>query len=107
MDFWELVAAIISGIAVCIPLAAKLCGYVSEAVREKSFRGLISLVIGLITQAEESFSTGAERKQWVIGMTKAAAEGIGYELESGELEKLIDALCEMSKHVNAGKGENT
>lgn len=105
MEIWELIAAIASGIAVCIPLATKLCRYAAEAVRAKSFGGLLSLVIELMKQAEESFSTGAERKQWVVDMAMTAAEGIDCELRAADLEKLIDALCEMSRRVNAGKAE--
>ena len=107
MDVWELAAAVISGIAVCIPIAAKLCVYVRRAAASKSWGALLSLVMRLMEQAEEDISTGAERKKWVVDMAIAAAEGIGCETERQELERLVDALCAMSKNVNAGKKAET
>lgn len=107
MDIWELLTAVLSGLAVCIPLVVKLCGYVRMAVQAKSYGALLSLVMGLMEQAEESFASGAERKQWVVDMAMSAAKGIGYDVQRGELEGLVDALCEMSKKVNAGKKAET
>jgi hypothetical protein len=94
------VVSILSGIAVCIPLAVKLVQYVKKSVQEKNWEALLSLLMVLMTEAETMFNNGADRKQWVIAMTVASAEYVNYPVEEAELGTLIDALCDMTKVVN-------
>lgn len=100
----EIIVSILSGLSVCIPLAAKLAQCAARAVRERDWRGVLSLAMGLMQQAEELFDSGAARREWVIEMTLAAARETGCEMDEDTLGRLIDSLCEMSKHVNAGGG---
>lgn len=98
----EIIVSILSGLAVCIPLAARLAQCAARAVREKNWRGVLSLALGLMQQAEELFDSGAARREWVVEMTLAAARETGCEMDEKTLGELVDSLCEMAKHVNAG-----
>lgn len=101
MEYTDLIIAIIAGLATAIPLVIKLVEYVRKSVQEKNWGQLVSLVIDLMEEAETKFEDGATRKEWVMAMAKATADSINYEIDEDSLSKMIDALCDMSKVVNA------
>ena len=101
MEYTDLIIAIIAGLATAIPLVIKLVEYVRKSVQEKNWGQLVSLVIDLMEEAETKFEDGATRKEWVMAMAKAAAESINYKIDEDALSKMIDALCGMTKVVNA------
>ena len=91
---------IILAAGIATPLIIKLVQYVKESIQEKNWNNLVKLVLELIKTAEEKFTTGAERKEWVMGMVKAAESQINYDIDEEQLSKLIDDLVEMTKKVN-------
>ena len=96
----SLIVAVLTGLATCVPLAYKLVQYVQKATQEKNWAALLGLVINLMEEAEQKFSDGATRKEWVMAMVQTSAEYINYPVDSVALGKLIDTLCDMSKIVN-------
>lgn len=96
----NLVVAVLTGLAACIPLAVKLVQYVQKATQEKNWGALLGLVVDLMEEAEVKFSDGATRKEWVMAMVQTSAEYINYPLDTEALSELIDALCDMTKVVN-------
>ena len=96
----QLIVAILTGLATCIPLAVKLVEYVKTATKEKNWANLLGLVMSLMEQAEKKFDDGATRKEWVMAMVKASADTVNYDLDMDKISDLIDSLCDMSKIVN-------
>ncbi|WP_297710393.1 hypothetical protein [Dysosmobacter sp.] len=107
----NIIVAILTGLAACIPLAVKLIQWVQKATKEKNWAALLGLVVDLMEEAETKFTDGATRKEWVMAMVQTSAEYINYEMDTDALSQLIDALCDMTKVVNppaeeeATKGE--
>ena len=91
---------VILAAGIATPLIVALVKYVKEAIQEKNWNNLVTLVLGLIETAEEKFTTGAERKEWVMDMVKSAEGTINYDIDEEQLSKLIDDLVEMTKKVN-------
>lgn len=102
----QLIVAILTGLATCIPLAVKLVQYVQNATKEKNWANLLGLVMSLMEQAEKKFDDGATRKEWVMAMVKASADYINYPVDEDTLSKMIDGLCDMSKVVNGSGSDN-
>ena len=100
MDILELIIEILAGLIIAIPLVWKLIEYVKKSTMEKNWANLIRLVLNLIAAAEEKFSTGADKKQWVIAMVQASANTINYPISEKELGDLIDSLVALTKKVN-------
>ncbi len=103
MDWVEVlkyIAAIASGLAASIPLVVQLIKYVKQAVKERNWNVVLKKVMGLMETAETKFAEGAERKEWVISMLKASADGINYDIDYDAIGEMIDSLCDMSKIVN-------
>lgn len=96
----SLIVAVLTGLATCVPLAYKLVEYVKKATQEKNWAALLGLVVSLMEEAEQKFSDGATRKEWVMAMVQTSAEYINYPLDTEALSELIDALCDMTKVVN-------
>ena len=101
----SLIVAVLSGLAACIPLAVKLVQYVQKAVQEKNWGQLLGLLVDLMEEAEQKFSEGATRKEWVMAMVQTSAEYIAYPMDTQALSNLIDSLISMTKTINAPEGE--
>lgn len=96
----SLIVALMTGLATCSPLAYKLVEYVKKATQEKNWAALLGLVVSLMEEAEQKFSDGATRKEWVMAMVQTSSEYINYPIDSAALGELIDSLCDMTKVVN-------
>lgn len=96
----ELIVALLSGLAACIPLVIQLVKYIKQAVKEKNWGVVLDKVMKLMETAETKFKDGAERKEWVLAMLKASADGINYDIDYEAIAEMIDRLCDMSKVIN-------
>lgn len=100
MTFINFVVTVLGIAVACIPLVIKLVQYVQKAVKEKNWTALLNLVLELMEEAEEKFTDGETRKEWVLAMVQVSEEYLNYEVDVNELSDLIDELCDMSKIVN-------
>lgn len=106
VEWVNVIVSILSGLAVAIPLVCKLVEYVKKAIEEKNWGQLVTLIMGYMEEAEKKFATGAEKKEWVMGMVESTAATINYPIDMEVVSALIDQLCSMSKVVN-GKESKT
>ncbi len=100
VEWVNVIVSILSGLAVTIPLVCKLVEYVKKAIEEKNWGQLVTLIMGYMEEAEKKFATGAEKKEWVMGMVESTAATINYPIDMEVVSALIDQLCSMSKVVN-------
>ena len=100
MEWLELIASILAGLAVCIPLAIKLVKYVKIAVKEKNWGVVLNMVMNYMTIAEEKFNNGVDRKEWVLAMIEESAVTVNYDIDMAVISSMIDNLASMSKKVN-------
>ena len=105
MEWYEILVKIFAGLVVMIPLVVELVKYVKQAGQSKNWTDLMTLVINLMEEAEDKFDEGADRKMWVMSMISASAKTINYPVDLEQVSAWIDALCDMSKIVNAPKTE--
>jgi len=97
----EIIVFIIAGISTAIPLIIKLTKYIKIAVREKNWANMLRLVIKLMEEAEDLFESGADKKIWVLKELESLSDTIDYDIDIDAVSAMIDALCAMSKIVNA------
>lgn len=100
MQVVDLIVQILISLVVVIPLVVSLIKYVKKAIEEKNWNNLLKLVLSLCAVAEDKFSSGADKKEWVMAMVKASADTINYNISEAELSKLIDDLIELTNKVN-------
>ena len=103
MEWLELIIAILSGIAACIPLVIKLVDYVKALAKEKNWGKLVVIVSGFMAEAETLYSDGASKKDYVINSVLAIAKTIDYPINEEILGELIDSLAALSNKVNINK----
>ena len=103
MEWLELIIAILSGIAACIPLVIKLIDYIKALYKEKNWSKLVVIVSNLIAEAETLYPDGASKKEYVINSVMAIAKTIDYPIDKDMLGELIDNLVTLSKKVNIEK----
>ena len=95
-----LIAQIVTSLITLIPLLIALIKYVKQSVKEKNWNNLLSLLFSLCVEAEQNFSEGAEKKQWVMSMVRASAKTINYDIDDEALSALIDSLIAVTAKVN-------
>ena len=100
-NFWiQAIISILSGIAVLVPLMVKLVEFVTANTKEKNWNQMLKLVMSLMTEAEERFDKGSEKKEWVMGELKAMANTLNYDIEWDVVSEMIDKICDVSKELN-------
>lgn len=92
--------SILVGIAVLIPLIIALVKYVTKAAQDKNWNIIVKMVLDLMVQAEKDYSTGAERKEFVMNQLRVMATTVDFEIDWDKVSDLIDALCDMAHEVN-------
>lgn len=100
MNWLEFTVSVLAGLAAAIPLVVKLVEYVKKAAREKNWNAVLNMVMDYMAIAENSFATGAERKEWVLDMIAESADTVNYDIDLAVVGKMIDDLCDMTKVVN-------
>lgn len=91
---------ILVGLAVLIPMMIALIKYVKKAAEDKNWNIIVKMVLDLMVQAEHDYSTGAERKEFVMNQMKVMAKTVDFEIDWDKVSDLIDALCDMAHEVN-------
>ena len=92
--------SILVGIAVLIPLVVALVKNVTKAAQDKNWNIIVKMVLDLMVQAEKDYSTGAERKEFVMNQLRVMATTDDFEIDWDKVSDLIDALCDMAHEVN-------
>ena len=91
---------ILVGLAAIIPLIAALIKYVTKAADSKNWNIIVKMVLDLMVQAEQDYSTGAEKKAFVMNQIAVLAKSVDFEIDMNKVSDLIDALCDMAHEVN-------
>lgn len=91
---------ILVGLAAIIPLVAALVKYVGKATESKNWNIVVKMVLDLMVQAEKDYSTGAERKIFVMNQIEVLAKTVEFDIDMDKVSDLIDALCDMAHEVN-------
>lgn len=100
MEWLEIIVSILSGLAVCIPLAIKLVEYVRKLVQEKNWSSIMQIVLRLMTEAEKNYQTGAEKKKYVMDSIETIKDTLNCEVDMNAISVLIDSVCDASKIIN-------
>lgn len=96
----QIIVQILTSLVTLVPMVYALIKYVIIATKEKNWNKLLSLILKLCAEAEEQFSEGADKKQWVMSMVKSSLNTINYEIDDETLSALIDSLIELTNKVN-------
>ena len=101
VEILKIVASVLSGIAVCIPLVVRIVALARESQRSKNWAPVMKLVLELMEEAEGLFAEGELRKVYVMNAIQKSAVYVDYEIDMNVVSQMIDDLCAMSKVVNA------
>lgn len=101
MEWYEILIEILKGLIIIIPLVIKLIEYVKKSAKGENWTDLMTLVVNLMKEAEDMFEYGADKKMWVMSMVSASSKTLNYPVDLEQVSAWIDALCDMSKVVNA------
>lgn len=99
-DWVNVIISVLSGLAVCIPLVVKLVQFIRNNVKEKNWSSLMQLVLKFMTEAEVLYSTGAERKVYVMSAIKTIESTLNYDVDEEVISTMIDSIIEATKKIN-------
>lgn len=96
----QIIVQILTTLVTLVPMVYALVKFIVMAIKEKNWNNLLSLVLSLCVEAEEQFTNGADKKQWVMSMVKSSLTSINYEIDDETLSALIDNLIALTNKVN-------
>ena len=105
METLNLILRIVAAVVPMIPLVIALINFVKKSIQEKNWKQMVNRALKLIVEAETLFVTGAEKKDYVMKLVKAAADEINYNVDEKALSELIDSIIGVTKAVNVEKKE--
>lgn len=100
MEWLNIIVSILSGLAVCIPLAIKLVEYVRKLIQEKNWSSVMQIVLRLMTEAEKNYQTGAEKKKYVMDSVETIKSTLNCEVDMNAISVMVDSICDASKIIN-------
>lgn len=100
MDIIKYIPQILIGLAAIIPLIVALIKYVDKATESKNWNIVVKMILDLMVQAEQDYSTGVEKKTFVMNQVEVLAKTVNFEIDMDKVSDLIDALCDMAHEVN-------
>ncbi len=101
MEVWTtIILPILSGLVAAIPLVIKLIDVSQKAVKEKNWALLMQLIMRLVQEAEANYSTGADKKQYVLSSVEALEGSLNYDVDMKVVEEMLEAIIDTTKKVN-------
>ena len=97
----SIIVSVLAGLATCIPLVIQLVKWIKTAIQEKNWSKIMQLILNLMTEAERSFETGTERKEFVMNSIKSIQDTLQYQVDMDQISQMIDAIVASSKVINA------
>lgn len=91
---------IVISLCTIIPLLIELVKYIRKSIKEKNWQSMLQIAMNLMAEAETKFSSGTEKKEWVLSMVKASTRSINYDIDEESLSQLIDTIIGLTKKVN-------
>lgn len=109
--FWlDIIIGVLSGLSVAIPLVVTLYKTIKNLIQEKKWNEIVKMTLEFMTEAEQKYSDGADKKALVLALIQKSAAQIGYNLDAeteAKISSLIDSICEASKIINTKIEETT
>lgn len=97
------IIAILSGLTVCIPLVFKLIETVKDLINEKKWNILVRNVFILMSDAEEKYQHGVDKKEYVMSGIEIVAKEIGFDYDEeakAKVSAMVDEICDLSRVIN-------
>lgn len=102
-SYINLIVAILTGLAIAIPLVVQLVKYIKEAVRGKNYNNIMMLVMNLMVEAEKEYTNGADKKSYVLATIKSMEKTLNYDIDEEAIGVMIDNIVKASKNINIEK----
>ena len=101
MEIWvQIIVPIITGLAACVPLAIKLIDETKKNIKEKNWTAVMQLVLKLMQEAETNYSSGAERKEYVLDSINAVKDTLNYDIDMNVVSEMVDSIILATKKIN-------
>lgn len=101
MEVWTtIIIPIVTGLAAAIPLVIKLVDTIRKAHKEKNWQAVVQIVLALMKEAEQNYTNGADKKQYVMSSIKAMEKSLQYDIDEEAIGELIDAIVAATKKIN-------
>lgn len=96
----DIILPVLSGLVAAIPLIIKLIEYVQKAKREKNWGAVVQLTLCLMADAEQNYTNGTDKRNYVISSVKAMEHTLQYDIDEDAIGELVDAVVAVTKKIN-------
>lgn len=101
VNIWiEIIISVLTGLTATIPLVIKLVDTIKKAHKEKNWKAVVQITLSLMKEAEQNYTNGADKKQYVMSSIKAMEKSLQYDIDEDAIGELIDAVTDATKKIN-------
>ena len=100
----DIIVGVLTGLSIGIPLVITLYKTIKNLIQEKKWNELVKMTLGFMTEVEQKYTNGADKKALVLAMIQKSANQIGYNLDTeseAKISDLIDSICDAARIINA------
>ena len=97
-----LIAEILLGVAIMIPLVKKLVEVSKQNIEQKNWYYFLDLILKDMEYAQDAYQDGKVRREMVLKLIEVNADAANYPLtesEKNQLASMIDSLVDMANIV--------
>jgi hypothetical protein len=99
----DIIIGFLTGLSIAIPLVVTLYKTIKNLIQEKKWNELVQMTLGFMTEVEQKYTNGADKKALVLAMIQKSANQIGYNLNAEsetKISDLIDSICDAARIIN-------
>ena len=100
----DIIIGVLTGLSIAIPLGITLYKTIKNLIQEKKWNELVKMTLGFMTEVEQKYINGADKKALVLAMIQKSAVQIGYTLDvesEAKISDLIDSICDAARVINS------
>ena len=71
-----------------------------KARKEKNWGAVVQLALRLMAEAEQNYTNGEDKKNYVMSSIKAMENTLQYDIDENAISELIDAVEAATKKIN-------
>ena len=101
MKEWiDLIIAICGAITVIVPLGINLYKAMVALIKEKNYAKILEIMKDAAVEAEKLYSTGAERRDYVLNILKVSCENLKVDYDENKLDTELTKFIDATKKIN-------
>ena len=100
MEGIEIFKTIANILLIIVPIVYSIVSTFIHIIKTKNWNNLVELIYQWVVEAEKNYTTGADKKAWVMSMVQSTCKSMRIEFDENKFSSMIDNIVDITKQVN-------